>query len=71
MANTTKIFDRFKGVRGLARAMGLPPSTVQRWKDSGVVPARRQAELLEVAKRLDLDITIEDVIGAPMKDAAA
>lgn len=65
MADVAKIFDRFKGTRKLAAALGIPPSTAQRWKQSGVIPSRRQSDILAAASRLGLDITHEDVIGGP------
>jgi hypothetical protein len=67
MADTIKIFTLFGGVRGLARALKLPPSTCQRWKDSGVIPSRRQPEVLAAAEERQLDITMADVIGKSPK----
>ncbi len=46
--------DIFGGTRAMARAGGWPPGTVQSWKTSGRIPARRQAAVLAAAARLGL-----------------
>jgi hypothetical protein len=50
MAYAVRIVELFGGVRPMAEALGCPPTTVQRWKDTGFIPARRQQEVLEKAR---------------------
>jgi len=39
------------GVRGLARSLGLEPSTILRWKEGkGTIPSKYHAKLLELGK---------------------
>ncbi len=40
----------------MAGLLGVPPSTVQSWKDAGVIPARRQGEVLDAARREGIDL---------------
>ncbi len=56
----TRIISRFGGTRALARAIDKPPSTVQSWKDSGLIPAQHQAAVLDAAKRAAIGIAPED-----------
>lgn len=73
-----QIAAKFGGIRPLARALdeGFPPSTVQGWVDSGVIPARRQGAVLKAAQRSGVDLTWDDfrppLIDAPLtsEDAA-
>ena len=50
----------FGGTRAMARAGGWPSSTVQSWKTSGRIPARRQAAVLAAAARLGLALSPAD-----------
>lgn len=68
MAHAVKIFEAFGGTRKLAAAIGFPPSTVQYWKESGLIPAKHQQLVLEKARELDLQIGPADFFDAP--DAA-
>lgn len=59
----------FNGVRATARAIGRTPSAVSKWqkykdKDGrvGGVPRGVQSEILAAAKRLDVDITADDLV---------
>ena len=52
----------FGGVRKLAKAMGIDPAAVSRWKKRGTVPAYIQKKLLETAKLQGLEISAEDLI---------
>ena len=52
MTHVEIIIDRFGGMTALARALGHKnPTTVQGWKVRGIIPARQQRELLDLAKR--------------------
>lgn len=52
----------FGGVRKLAKAMGIDPAAVSRWKKRGTVPAYIQKKLLTVAKAQGLEISADDLI---------
>lgn len=65
-----RIIEIFGGVRPTARAMSLPASTVQSWKDSGYIPAKHQDALLRAAAKLSLGISPEDFFDLPQKVAA-
>jgi len=52
----------FGGVRKLAKAMGIDPAAVSRWKKRGTVPAYIQKKLLTIAKERQLEISAEDLI---------
>lgn len=54
------IIARFGGVRALARLLDLPSTTVQGWFERGVIPARRQTDLLTVAERAEIALTPQD-----------
>ena len=65
MVNTAEnIIDRFGGISALARALGHKhPTTVQGWKDRGVIPARQQAVVLKAAQREEVKLTYADFFG--------
>ena len=54
------IIARFGGVRALARLLDLPSTTVQGWFERGVIPARRQTDLLTAAGRAEIALAPED-----------
>ena len=60
MTYAERIVEKFGGTRPMAGRLGVPPSTVQSWKDAGVIPARRQGEVLDAARREGIDLTHAD-----------
>lgn len=48
----------------MASALCLPPSTVQSWKDSGLIPAKHQQAVLEKAHELALSVSPADFFDA-------
>lgn len=55
------IIEKFGGLTPLSRALGHKHvSTVQGWKDRGVIPARRQPEVLAAAERLGIAMSYRD-----------
>jgi len=54
------IIARFGGVRALSRLLDLPSTTVQGWHERGVIPARRQADLLTAAARAEIALGPDD-----------
>jgi len=71
MAHASKIIETFGGTRAMASAIGLPPSTVQSWKDSGVIPAKRQQDVLDKARELGKELSPADFFDTPAPDGEA
>lgn len=59
-----KIIEVFGGTRAAAAALKIAPSTVQSWKETGLIPAQRQAHVLQTARALRLKIKPADFIPA-------
>lgn len=64
-----KVISEFKGVRAVARALDLNPSSVSRWTApkekrglGGRVPSIHQAKILQIARERGLDLTAADLI---------
>lgn len=60
MTYVHKIISQFGGVRATAAALGLPPSTVQGWKNRGTIPDGKKPDVLAAAIRTGLSITQAD-----------
>ena len=45
------VIQRFGGIRPMAQKLGVPVSTVQGWKERGVIPSNRREEVLGAAAR--------------------
>jgi hypothetical protein len=58
--------QQFGGVRALARALGKDASIVSKWRKprGGVyyIPSKFYVQILRKAKKLNLDITLEDLV---------
>jgi len=70
MAYAPKIIKRFGGTRAAAAAMRLPPSTVQSWKDTGLIPAKHQQKILDAARANGIALEPADFFDAPDVQAA-
>jgi hypothetical protein len=70
MPNAHHIIELFGGTRPMARVMDLPPTTVQAWKRSGYIPARKQADVLDAAEREGIPLTPADLIANHPTDEA-
>lgn len=46
------VIDKFGGLTGTARAVGLPVSTVQGWKERGRIPQQYWRQLIDAATKL-------------------
>lgn len=64
-----QIIELFGGVRPLARALGLDPSTISRWQTpkkkrgtGGRIPAAHQGALLRLAKKRRIQISADQLI---------
>lgn len=53
---------KFKGIRGLARALNVDQSYVHRWKKNGLIPAKYQAPLIQASWEHDILITEHSLI---------
>jgi hypothetical protein len=51
MAYPDRIIEKFGGTRPMAGILGIPASTVNSWKDSGVIPAKRHRDVLDAAHK--------------------
>lgn len=62
MSYVETVIGKFNGIRPMARAMRLPPTTVQGWKLAGHIPAKRIRDVLNAAETQGIHLTIEDVV---------
>lgn len=69
MTPACAIIEKFGGTRRAAAALGRPPSTVQSWKEAGLIPAKHQSIVLQAARASGVDIRPEDFFMS--SDAAA
>lgn len=61
--NIASIIDRLGGLTALARELGHQnPTTVQGWKDRGVIPLRHIASVIEVGRRKSVALSLEDFV---------
>lgn len=60
------IIQRFGGLTAMSKALGHKNvSTVQGWKVRGVIPARRQSEVLQAARAAGIDLSPSDFFSVP------
>lgn len=60
-----EIIDRFGGQSALSRLIGKGQSTVAYWAKSGFIPAKWQAQLLEIARTNFVQLSPDDFVGGP------
>lgn len=66
-----RIIDKFGGISAMARTLGHKyPTTVQGWKARKQIPADRQQEVLDAARREDIDVTPADFFAKHPERAA-
>ncbi|WP_205411660.1 carph-isopro domain-containing protein [Sphingomonas carotinifaciens] len=59
------VISRFGGIRPMADKLGhRSHTTVQGWWDRDVIPAQRQREVLDEAKRRKIKVTADDLIAS-------
>jgi hypothetical protein len=57
------IIEKFGGISALAGALGHKnPSTVQGWKERGLIPAKRQKQVIDAARDRGIGVTANDFI---------
>ena len=58
---------RLLGVKRIAAACDLTANAVWKWKNAkgGTIPSKHQPAILRLAKERGVELTAEDVIGAP------
>lgn len=66
------IIQRFGGLTALSKALKHNNvSTVQGWRDRGVIPARQQSAVLQAARDLGVPLTPSDFFDLTHKDGEA
>jgi len=60
MNTAEKIIAKFGNQSTLAKLIGKRQSTVQHWTKTGIIPAKWQARLLDIAKTKGIDLTAQD-----------
>ena len=71
MRPAERIIQKFGGIRPMAAALNVPVSTVQNWKESGLIPAGRQQRILDRSLALGIDLTPADFFDPPEPAAPA
>ena len=61
------VIARFGGIRPMAAKLGVAVTTVQGWKERGVIPAARHAQVLEAAR--EHGIALSETALAPSRQA--
>jgi hypothetical protein len=58
---------RLLGVKRIATRCDLTSDAVNKWSQApgGLIPARHQRQVLELARELGKDFTAEDILGVP------
>ena len=60
MINGQAIIEAFGGLTRAARAIGVPVSTVQHWRDRDRIPAWRERDVVEAARVNGIDLPLSD-----------
>jgi hypothetical protein len=70
MKPANKIIEKFGGRKNMAKALGVPLTTVQYWDEQGVIPTRRQGEVLHGAAENGIDLNPADFFDLPNNGVA-
>ena len=65
MSHATRVIEKFGGTRPMADKTEIPASTIQSWKDSGVIPPRRHRSIIEAGRKHAIELTPADFIDWP------
>ncbi len=63
-----KVIAKFGGQTALAQLIGKGQSTVQHWGKTGVIPAKWQGKLIELAQNNGINLSSSDFLGKIMPD---
>lgn len=66
-----RVVIAFGGLTKLADALGKRPSTVHRWLESGLIPARHQADTLAAAAKMGIDLDPATFVPLPPQASEA
>lgn len=66
-----QIIEKFGGQSALAKMIGKGQSTVSYWATAGVIPARWQGQLLDLARAHDIDLSAQDFVSGAEPTPAA
>jgi hypothetical protein len=58
-----RLIDHLGGWRVVARKLNVAPTTVWRWQENGI-PAERWPAVLQLAKRVGLVVTVDQLLRA-------
>lgn len=64
MNTAQTVIAKFGGVRPMARKTNIPPTTIQYWWETGVIPSRRMVVILETAEREGIPLELSEMVGA-------
>lgn len=53
----SKLIDKFGGVNPMARKIGIPPTTIQSWKNKNSIPKWRFNSILLAAQKYEIDLS--------------
>lgn len=56
MLNAALVIERFGGIRPMATKTNIAATTIQGWKQRGVIPNARRQEIIEAAQLYEIDI---------------
>ena len=65
------VIQKFGGIRPAASLLGVAASTVQGWKERGVIPQNREQAILDVAARHNIDLAGPRMVGKTGASTAA
>jgi hypothetical protein len=65
------VIQKFGGIRPAASLLGVAASTVQGWKERGVIPQNREQAILEIAAQHNIDLAGPRVAGKTVASSAA
>lgn len=71
MTQADQIIAKFRTQERLALSLGCSQSVVAGWKKRGFIPARRQPQVLEAAKREGIDLSPSDFFVARFSEERA
>ncbi len=59
-----RLIEKFGGINSMARALNIPPTTVQSWKNKNNIPNWRFPNIIITARKNNIDISEFDFLTA-------